>query len=161
MKKQLLSAFLFSVTAFGSAAAQLGEREDCQEPIDVGGEVLEVVDDTATLTGDVRVVQCDAILSTLKLVGRQDAQGAYESLTAYGDVRFSNKEEAIKSEKAIYDLVARTITFTDDVVVTQGKQVMTGGNLIYWIDTGKIRFTGDQGNRIRGVFHTGTLNAQL
>ena len=143
------------------SAAQITEQKPCDEPIDVGGEMLEVIDNVATLTGDVRVVQCESVLSTVKLVGTQDSNGDYESLRATGQVRYSNGEEAIRSDTALYDLVTRTITFTDNVVVTQGEQIMTGGSLIYWIDTGKIRFTAPTGNRIRGIFHTKSLNTQL
>jgi len=161
MKIQIAIASMLMAVSTTSASAQLTAGQECKEPIDVGGELLEVVGKVATLTGDVRVVQCGAILSTAKLVGTQDNNGEYESLRAVGDVRYSNGVEAISSKQALYDLVGRTITFTDDVVVTQGQQVMTGGNAIYWLDTGKIRFSAPTGKRVRGIFHTKSLNAQL
>jgi len=155
-------ATIFCLALFGtSSMAQISERAPCNEPIDVGGEMLEVIDNIATLTGEVRVVQCESVLSTVKLIGTQDSSGEYESLRASGQVRYSNGDEAIRAERALYDLVGRTITFTENVVVTQGEQVMTGGALIYWIDTGKIRFTAPTGKRVRGIFHTKSLNTQL
>ncbi|MEL7491594.1 MAG: LptA/OstA family protein [Pseudomonadota bacterium] len=161
MTMKRIAAIACLSLAAPAAHAQLTAGQDCDEPIDVGGELLEVVGNVATLTGNVRVVQCGAVLSTTKLIGTQDSNGNYESLRAEGAVRYSNGEEAISSKKALYDLVGRTITFTDDVVVTQGKQVMTGGAVIYWLDTGKIRFTAPEGERVRGIFHTNSLNAQL
>lgn len=161
MKPLVTIVFLILLFAPHPGLSQLATAERCNEPIDVGGELLEVVDNIATLTGDVRVLQCDAVLSTLKLIGIQDDQGSYESLRAEGRVRYSNGAEAIRSETALYDLVNRTITFTDNVVVTQGKQVMTGGALVYWIDSGRIRFTAPSGNRIRGLFHSNDANAKL
>ncbi len=144
-----------------TAAAQIAAGEPCDEPLDVGGEVLELVDDVATLTGDVRVVQCEAILSTLKLVATQKPDGGYDTLRAIGEVRYSTGDEAISSRTALYDLDARTITFTDEVVIIQGEQIMTGGELVYWVDTGQVKFTAPEGQRIRGIFHTKTVNAQL
>ena len=144
-----------------SASAQLTAQEACDEPIDVGSERLEVIDSVATLTGDVRVVQCGALLSAKKLVVEQNDAGDLQSLKVEGAVRYSNAEDAISSRTAFYDLGARTITFTEDVVVVQGQQVMTGDALVYWVDTGQIRFTAETGKRIRGIFHTGTLDVQL
>ena len=159
--RRLIATILGLALIATPSAAQISEQAPCNEPIDVGGEMLEVIDNVATLTGDVRVVQCESVLSTVKLVGTQDSDGEYESLKATGQVRYSNGDEAIRSDNALYDLVGRTITFTDNVVVTQGEQVMTGGALIYWIDTGRIRFTAPTGKRIRGIFHTKSLNTQL
>lgn len=160
MKTLICFASVLMLASTG-AYAQLSEQPPCDDPIDVGGEMLEVIDNIATLTGDVRVVQCGSVLSTTKLIGTQDASGDYESLRAIGEVRYSNGKEAIRGDDALYDLVARTITFTNNVVVTQGEQVMTGGSLIYWIDTGRIRFSAPTGKRVRGIFHTKTLDTQL
>ncbi len=161
MKLLTAASVLACVLSAAPAAAQITAGEPCNEPLDVGGEVLELVDDVATLTGDVRVVQCDAILSTLKLVATQKPDGGYDTLTAIGEVRYSTGDEAISSRNALYDLDARTITFTGDVVIIQGEQVMTGGELVYWVDTGQVKFTAPEGQRIRGIFHTKTVNAQL
>ncbi|MEL7488471.1 MAG: LptA/OstA family protein [Pseudomonadota bacterium] len=156
------AAFLATLLAAPTfAAAQIASNEDCKEPIDIGGEKLEVVDSVATLTGAVRVVQCGALLSTEKLVAKQNDSGEFEILQAEGAVRYSNAEDAISSRTAVYDLNSRTITFTDEVVVVQGRQVMTGDALIYWIDTGQIRFTAESGKRVRGIFHTQSLDVQL
>jgi lipopolysaccharide export system protein LptA len=68
-------------------------------------------------------------------------------------VRFSNGKEAITGARAVFDDIRRTITISENVVVTQGDQVMTGGELVYWVDTGKIVFTAPAGKRIRGIFY--------
>ena len=76
-------------------------------------------------------------------------------------LRYYNGKEAITGETALYDAGARAITMSDNVVVTQGKTVMTGGALVYWLDSGRIRFTAPGGERIRGIFHTKSVNTKL
>lgn len=49
---------------------------------------------------------------------------------------------------------------TDNVIVTQGKQVMSAGKITYWIDSGKVLFTPEAGKRIRGLFFTGKDDEQ-
>ena len=136
---------------FGSAHAQLTMKSD--EPIDITGDSLEIVDDVATWTGNVRALQGEAILTSSKLVATLEEGGGFKTIRAIGGVRYSNGKEAIAGETALYDSVARTITISDNVVVTQGETVMTGGTLVYWLDTGRIAFNSPSGERIRGIFY--------
>jgi lipopolysaccharide export system protein LptA len=149
------AGILAAAVAFiaGTAQAQLAPQL-ADGPIDIAGDRLEVVDDVATWTGNVSAVQGEAILTAERLVADLDDTGSFTKIRAIGTVRYSNGKEAIAGEQAVFDDVARTITITENVVVTQGDQVMTGGELIYWVDTGRILFTAPQGKRIRGVFHT-------
>lgn len=134
------------------AAAQLAPGSS-DAPIDITGESLEIVDDVATWTGDVRAVQAEAILTSERLVADLEAGGGgFRRLRAEGQVRYDNGKETIAGSVGVYDADARTITVTGDVVVTQGDTVMTGSSLVYWIDTGRIRFNAAEGGRIRGVF---------
>ncbi|MEM9168833.1 MAG: LptA/OstA family protein [Pseudomonadota bacterium] len=152
------SVFLAAVSA-APAAAQLAAADDCDEPLDVGGDRLEVVDEVATLTGNVRLVQCDAVLSTTTLVTTQGDGGSYDTMKASGAVRYVSGEDAVASREAVYDRGRRTITFTGDVIVTQGRQVMTGSRLVYHVDDGRIEFSAAPGERVRGVIYTQSLEA--
>ena len=146
-------AFIIAaIAACGAASAQLAPSVS-DEPIDITGDRLEVVDDVATWTGNVRAVQGEAILTAEKLVADLDEGGAFSRIRAVGGVRYSNGKDAITGKVGDYDAEQRTITISEDVVVTQGEQVMTGGRLIYWVDTGKILFTAPEGRRIRGIFY--------
>ncbi len=141
-----------AVLMAGSASAQLAAA-DSDAPIDITGDRLEVENDVATFIGDVRAVQGPAILTAERLVADLDDKGSFTKIRAMGAVRYSNGKEAITGARALFDDVARTITISENVVVTQGEQVMTGGELVYWIDTGKILFTAPAGKRIRGIFY--------
>lgn len=148
----LLKAAACAVVMTGAANAQLAPKVG-DGPIDITGDRLEVVDDVATWTGRVRAVQGEAILTAEKLIADLDENNAFTRIRAIGDVRYSNGKDAITGKSGVYDASARTITITDDVVVTQGEQVMTGGELVYWVDTGKLLFTAPAGRRIRGIFY--------
>ncbi len=136
----------------GGAMAQLAPA-DSSAPIDITGDRLEVENDIATFLGNVRAVQGEAILTAERLVADLDDKGSFTKIRAVGTVRYSNGKEAITGVRAVFDDLARTITITENVVVTQGEQVMTGGELVYWVDTGRILFTASEGKRIRGIFY--------
>ncbi|MBI1365656.1 MAG: hypothetical protein GC153_06820 [Alphaproteobacteria bacterium] len=155
---------LFSIcaallAASSPAGAQLVANSN--EPIDITGDTLEIVNKIATWTGNVRAVQGDGILTAKKLIATLGDDGGFKTIQAIGDVRYSNGKEAIAGDKAVYDAAARSITMSDNVIVTQGETVMTGGALIYWLDSGRIRFTAPTGSRIRGIFHTKSLDRPL
>ena len=141
------------------ANAQLVQNSD--EPIDITGDSLEIIDDIATWRGNVRAIQGEAILTADRLIAKLDDEGGFTEIEALGTVRYSNGKEAISGARALYDAGERSIRISEDVVVTQGKTVMTGGSLICWIDTGRLRFTAPEGRRIRGIFHTKTADIQL
>lgn len=149
----------FSLIAFTAPAkAQLAAESD--EPIDITGDTAEFQDNKAVWTGNVRVLQAEAILTTRRLEAELSDEGDFQSITAIGDVRYSNGKEAITGEYAFFDDNARTITISDNVIVTQGKQVMSAGKVIYWVDSGKVRFLPEAGKRIRGIFYTQSESAE-
>lgn len=140
------------VTASGDAGAQLAPAIS-DAPIDITGDRLEIVDDVATWTGNVRAVQGEAILTAETLVADLDEDGSFTEIRASGTVRYSNGKEAITGKVGVYNASTRTITISEDVVLTQGDQVMTGGQLVYWVDSKKVLFTAPSGRRIRGIFY--------
>jgi len=143
----------------GQASAQL-MPSGSKEPVDITGDTAEFQDQEAVWTGNVRVVQGEAILTAERLNAAFNDDGGFKTITAVGQVRYSNGKEAITGGRAVYDDATRTITITEDVIVTQGKQVMSAGKIVYWVDTGKVLFTPEAGKRIRGLFFTGEKNEQ-
>lgn len=155
MTKTIRKIFIGSLASFAclaSAHAQLVAESD--EPIDITGDTAEFQDNLAVWTGNVRVVQGEAILTTERLEAVLLDDGGFETITAIGSVRYSNGKEAITGERGVFNDQARTITMTENVIVTQGKQVMSAGQVVYWVDTGKVLFTPEPGKRIRGLFFT-------
>jgi len=152
---QAACAFLLS-TAPGYA--QLAPSSD--EPVDITSDGLEFLENQAVWTGNVRVVQGETILTAQRIEAVLSAEGDFETIKAIGAVRYSNGQEAITGDHGLYDDSARTITIFENVIVTQGKQVMAAGRVIYWIDTGKIKFMPEPGKRIRGIFYTNSADDQ-
>jgi len=143
----------------GEARAQFA-AQDTDAPLDITSDRLESEENVATWIGAVQVVQGEAILTTERLVIYRNDDGDLDRIEALGDVRYDTGNETISGAKAVYAEATRTLTMTGDVVVTQGKQVLSGGALVYWIDTGKLRFTAPEGQRIRGIFYTKSLETQ-
>lgn len=154
MQKACFAVAALFLSANAPASAQLIAAQDSNEPIDITGDTAEFQDNLAIWTGNVRVVQGPAILTSERLEALLTDEGDFETITAIGSVRYSNGEEAITGERAVFNNDARTIVMTDNVIVTQGKQVMSAGKITYWVDTGKVLFTPEAGKRIRGLFFT-------
>lgn len=157
------NAFLTALLVWAAAApgnAQLVASADSDAPIDITGDAAEFQDNKAVWTGNVRVVQAEAVLTTIRLEADLSEEGDFDTITAIGDVRYSNGKEAITGERAVYDNIARTITISENVLVTQGKQVMSAGKVTYWVDTGKVQFIPEPGKRIRGIFYTQSADDQ-
>ncbi len=149
------AAFLFCA---GPAAAQL--EADSDLPLDITSERLESREKVATWIGEVRVVQGESILTSDRLVIVQDDEGGVKEIRAVGEVRYATANEAISGAEAIYTEATRSIRMIGDVVVTQGEQILTGDDLTYWVDTGRVIFAAQKGKRVRGVFQTKALEGQ-
>ena len=150
--RTLAATLVASFLAAGPADAAQLFAQDSKEPVDITGDTAEFQDNTAIWTGNVRVVQGETILSARRLEATLNDDGDFETVIADGDVRYSNGKEAITGEHAVFQNKTRTIVITDNVIVTQGKQVMSAGEITYWVDTGKVLFTPEAGKRIRGLF---------
>jgi len=159
----LAAAMLFAAVAAmaqGPRPAPLGQPQDKDQPIQIDAKSLEVHDKNkqATFTGNVKVVQGDTTMTCNKLVvfyGQElgigdkpvvktktktqtetgappDAQ-SIRRIEARGDVTVLSKDQRASGDLGVYDVVAKTITLTGNVVVTQGKNVIHGGRVI--VDT--------------------------
>ncbi len=152
----MMRIFVFSAVllliANDRAAAQLAPSSN--EPVDITGNTAEFQDNLAIWSGDVRVVQGEAILTAKRIEAEINDDGDFDKIRAFGTVRYSNGKEAITGETAVYDDASRTITMSENVILTQGKQVMSAGSVTYWVDTGRVKFTPETGRRIRGIFYT-------
>ena len=141
-----------------AASAQLSSDEDA--PIDITGDTAEFQDNKAIWKGNVRVRQGESLLTSKTLTANLNDDGEIVTIIAIGDVKYSNGSEAITGERGRYDEASRTITIYDNVVVTQGRQVMAAGAVTYWIDTGRVQFAPAEGERVRGIFYTKDVEGQ-
>jgi lipopolysaccharide export system protein LptA len=138
------------------------QGQDQNQPIQIDAKSLEVHDKkkTATFSGDVKVVQGDTTMTCKLLVvfyGQElgiagagakpvatangssgavpDAQNI-KRIEARGGVTVVSKDQTASGDLGVYDLPAKTITLSGNVVVTQGKNVIHGDRVIVNTVTG-------------------------
>jgi lipopolysaccharide export system protein LptA len=141
-----------------------GQGQDQNQPIQIDAKSLEVHDKskTATFSGDVKVVQGDTTMTCRLLLvfygqelgiagagagpkpvvaanassgGVPDTQNI-KRIEARGAVTVVSKDQTASGDLGVYDLPAKTITLSGNVVVTQGKNVIHGDRVIVNTVTG-------------------------
>ena len=144
------------------------QGQDKDQPVQIEAASLEVRDKakTATFAGDVQVVQGDTTMKCQKLVvfyGQEigiaqngapapDAKPAPTSalpgpkgaqnirrIEARGGVTVITKDQNASGDLGVYDLIAKTITLTGNVVVSQGQNVIHGERVVVDTVTGNAR----------------------
>lgn len=152
----------------GAAYAQQGFRADPDKPIEIEADALEVEDakQTATFSGNVRVVQGDIRMKSDKVTVHYDGSGQGGSrisrISATGNVLVSSPDQQTASgEWATYTVRSRQIEMGNSVVLRQGENVIRGSRLMVDLASGQARVTGGPGGetggttRVRGLFQPG------
>jgi lipopolysaccharide export system protein LptA len=154
--------------AQGPAPAQSmlpGQNND--QPVQIEAASLEVHDKskTATFSGNVQVVQGDTTMKCQSLVvfyGREvgiaqnepkqtsampGPKGAQDirRIEAHGGVTVVTKDQNASGDLGVYDLQAKTITLTGNVVVSQGQNVIHGERVVVDTITGNARVESSEG----------------
>jgi lipopolysaccharide export system protein LptA len=134
-----------------------GQKQDL--PVQIDAKNLEVQDKkkTATFSGNVKVVQGDTKMTCRKLevfygqeLGVASSDGAavvpnaqnIRLIRATGDVVVVSRDQNATGDVGIYDLPAKTITLTGNVVLSQGKNVIHGDRLVVDTVTGNAHVEG-------------------
>ncbi len=154
-----------AVLFFGSAQAQtfsdafagFGSNEG--EPIEIEAGELRVEDgnNTATFVGDVVVIQGETSLKTQRLKvfyagdGESQAEGSVQQkisrLEAAGGVFISSKDQTAKGDEASFDMNREFMVMTgNEVVLSQGPNVVVGKRLTVNLKTGQANLTAGQGS---------------
>jgi len=137
----------------------LGSRASTDEPIEITADTLEVKqkDQLAVFRGKVDAVQGDMRLRADELTvhyreNKEDAdQPGISKIEAIGNVFVSSPRETAQGARGTYDVDNSRIDLFDNVVLTQGKNVLKGQKLEMNLATGESKVVG-QGGRVRGLF---------
>jgi lipopolysaccharide export system protein LptA len=143
--------------------------QDKDQPVQIEAASLEVRDKakTATFSGDVQVVQGDTTMKCQKLVvfygqevgiaQKEAGQGGAPTpdtkpalagpkgaqnirrIEARGGVTVITKDQNASGDLGVYDLIAKTITLTGNVVVSQGQNVIHGERVVVDTVSGNAR----------------------
>lgn len=147
--------------ASGAASAQLGQNK---EPIGVTSDNLEAMraEGRVIYKGNVEAVQGNARMKADKLTiicnmgvagAAKDECGEIRQMIAESNVYYITAEERITGERAEYDYTTDTITVTGNVIMVRGDDaVINGPKLIYEVEKGVARMSGDKGSRVTSIF---------
>ncbi len=102
-------------------------------------------------TGDAKPAEANAAAAPAVPGG-----GDFSRIVASGKVYINSKDQTATGDEGSVDLKTRLITLTGNVTLSQGKNVITGQQLVYDMNTGRARIEQAAGNRIRGVFTPGS-----
>ncbi len=143
--------------------ASFGKKRDNHTPIEVTADSLEVLQEEskATFTGHVVAIQGDLRLTADSMnvfyAKREEAKGkkapkaaakeenAIKKIDAVGNVFLATPEETASGATATYDVDEQEIHLNGHVVLTRGKNVLEGENLVYNFATGKSKIVSEAG----------------
>jgi lipopolysaccharide export system protein LptA len=145
----------------------LGQGANKDAPVQIDAGTLEVHDKTktATFSGNVQVVQGDTTMKCHSLVvfyGQEVGLGGSDSevaattpaksnlgmphgaqnirrIEAHGGVTVLTKDQSASGDLGVYDLKAKTITLSGNVIVSQGQSIIHGERVVVDTTTGNAR----------------------
>ncbi len=123
-----------------------------RQPIQVGANTGEYTPTGFSLRDQVEITQGPNRLRADAVEGVRN-NDQFSSVTATGGVYYVTPNETIRGDRAVYTVSTATIVVTGDVILTQGRNVLTGSRLTYNVDTGAASMASGSGNRIQGVFY--------
>jgi lipopolysaccharide export system protein LptA len=142
----------FSLTLPGAGVSQ----DPGSGPGMFGSNTFAYTPDGFALIGDAEIMQGDNRLRAGRIEAFTNADSAVTRVEATGEVFFVTPTQTLRGDRAVYDLDAGEIVMTGNVIVTQGRNVMTGSRLVYNVRTESARMDGaptPAGNRVQGVFY--------
>ncbi|MEM9425287.1 MAG: lipopolysaccharide transport periplasmic protein LptA [Pseudomonadota bacterium] len=158
MRHALTSLILLVVFA-GSAMAQsaniaLGTRGfDSSLPVEVTADQFSIdqASGKAVFDGNVLIAQGEVRLSAGTVTieyAEEGAANAISRLLATGGVTFVTANDAAEATDAVYSVEQGTVTLSGDVLLTQGRNAISGDRLVVNLSSGNGRMEG----RVRTVF---------
>lgn len=137
-------------TGFGAMTA------DTSAPVEVAADQLAVDqgDGSAVFSGHVVIGQGEMRLSADKVTVEYAAgsQSRISRLHAEGNVTLVSGADAAEAGEAVYDVAAGEVVLTGDVVLAQGKNVLTGDRMTVDLASGTARVDG----RVRSILQPGS-----
>lgn len=151
--KALAAVSALAVLALPAVGDAQVNKQTSNQPIAFGADSGEQTTATIALRGRAELTQGGNRLRADAIEGASSASGQISSVTASGNVYYVTPTETIRGDRAVYTISNATIVITGDVILTQGKNVMTGGRLTYNVDTGTANMAAGSNSRIQGVFY--------
>lgn len=151
----LLIAFLLMLPSFaraqGAEVAFGGIRQDPTLPVEVTADSLSVnqKDGFALFTGNVVAVQGEMRMTAAEVrVEYTEGGSGIETLHASGGVTLVSPTDAAEAREATYTVATGGVVMTGNVLLTQGKNAISGQRLVMNLTDGTGRMEG----RVQTVF---------
>lgn len=162
MNKAAVQALALLLCVAGPALAQEAPAEDPfadvaadrTQPISVSADegTANFETETAVYSGNVVVTQGDLKLRANTLTIKAP-KGAIATIEADGGIVLTSKSGDATASRASYDVPARRVTLSGNVVLTQGDNVLRGNLLTVNLDSGIAELTASGANgRVEGLF---------
>jgi lipopolysaccharide export system protein LptA len=162
-RPKFLLPVILGLAMTGAALAQTqfpfgGLKGDPTLPVEVSSDSLAVsqTDGSATFSGNVVIGQGEMRLSADMVVveyaaGDNGTGGRISRLHATGKVTLVNGTEAAEADEALYTIDTGIVVMTGNVILTQGKNAISGEKLTVDLKNG----TGTMDGRVRTVLQPG------
>ncbi|RSB44999.1 LptA/OstA family protein [Brevundimonas sp. 357] len=135
----------------GAQNTSANRADSSRQPVQYGADSGEYTPDGFSLRGRAEVTQGGNRLRADAIRGFT-ANGDLNRIEATGSVYFVTPDQSMKGDRAVYTLNDGNVVVTGDVILTQGKSVLTGNRLVYNVRTETARIEGGNG-RVQGVFY--------
>ena len=154
MKTSHLLLIGAGVLALGLGGAALAQSRSnvSDQPIGYGADTGELTNTAVSLRGRAEITQGGNRLRA-DSINATTVNNSLSRVEAAGNVYFVTPEQSIRGDRAVYTLANGEVVLTGDVILTQGRNVLTGGRLVYNVRTKTARMDSSGGGRIQGVFY--------
>jgi lipopolysaccharide export system protein LptA len=170
----VLLAALPATAAFAQQTGRMsGLQIDSDQPIEIESDALEVRDNegVAIFTGNVQVVQGETVLRAGKMTvhyagggegGPSSESSEIEKLVVENEVYVKSETQTATGDRGTFDMASDTLTLSgDEVVLTEGDNVIVGCKLTVKMSTGVAQLDGcgggeGEGGRVRMLLQPGS-----
>jgi lipopolysaccharide export system protein LptA len=151
--KQSLKIIAIMFSCLGSAAiaqsggiSLSGGNHDAALPVEITADTLSVdqSSNSASFSGNARVGQGDLRLGADQITVRYDQTGGkIASVTATGNVVFTNGVDMAEAASAVYDVTAGGMVMTGNVLLVQGNTAISGDKMLLNILSNTAKISGN------------------
>ncbi|KAK0360783.1 hypothetical protein LTR94_025938, partial [Friedmanniomyces endolithicus] len=136
MKSKLTAALaLVAAIAVPAVGDAQSTRNTSSQPIGFGADGGEQTSQSISLRGRAEITQGQNRLRADAITAYRDAQGEFTRVEATGTVFFVTPTQSMRGDRAVYTIASGELVVTGDVILNQGRNVLTGGRLTYNVNT--------------------------
>ena len=150
-KSKLMIAGAALMAAVALPLVSDAQTDASKAPVQYGADGGEYTPNGFALRGRAELTQGGNRLRADAITG-VTTDGDLSRVEASGNVYFVTPDQSMRGDRAVYSLGNAEVVVTGNVVLTQGKNVLSGNRLVYNVRTESARMEGG-GGRVQGVFY--------